>query len=87
MGNLLIKARLIIIFSLFFVPIKTVLAGMPSDPISKWQLIRDDFYIDTNDFEIQDIEIAFWVKIGDYEKTRMFIDCKNLQYRETFLMS
>ena len=82
-----VKAGLIIIFSLLFVPLKTVKGAIPKDPIAKWQLIRDDFFIDTNDFEIENEKINFWVKIGKYEKTRLIIDCKNLRYRETFLVS
>ena len=84
MGIHYFKAGLIIIFSLFFVPVK---AAMPKDPIAKWQLIRNDFYIDTNDFKIENEKINFWVKIGDYERTRLIIDCKNLIYRETFSVS
>ena len=60
---------------------------MPKDPIAKWQLIRNDFYIDTNDFKIENEKINFWVKNGDYERTRLIIDCKNLIYRETFSVS
>lgn len=87
MGINKLKAGLFIIFTLFFVPVETVKGAMPKDPIAKWQLIRDDFYIDTNDFEIENEKINFWVKKGNYEKTRMIIDCQNLRYRETFLVS
>ena len=60
---------------------------MPKDPIAKWQLINDDFYIDTNDFKIESEKINFWIKKGNYEKTRLIIDCQNLRYRETFEVS
>ena len=81
------KSGLVIICSLFFVPIKTLESAMPKDPIAKWQLINDDFYIDTNDFKIESENINFWIKKGNYEKTRLIIDCQNLRYRETFEVS
>ena len=60
------------------------LSGINKDQISSWQIITGTFYIDTNDFQVEDTKINFWIRNKSYKKRRLTIDCKHLVERESF---
>ena len=73
-----------IIYILIFCITNTAFAGIKKEQISSWQLINDNLYINTNDFQIIDNKLNFWVRNKSYKKRRLTIDCQNLIERESF---
>ena len=78
------KSRLLWMAMLILFSCNPSSAGFPKSPVNKWQIIEDYFYIDTNDFEIENELLSFWVKQKNYNKRRLTIDCRNLVERELY---
>ncbi len=72
------------LYALIFLIPSPVFSGIKKGHQSSWQLISGSFYIDTNDFQVTDNKINFWVKSNFYKKRRATIDCMNLIERESF---
>ncbi len=73
-----------IIYLLILCISNSAFAGIKKDQVSSWQLIRGSFYINTNDFQVIDNKLNFWVRNKLYKKRRVTIDCQNLIERESF---
>ena len=73
-----------LLLTLSFFPLPKAIAGIPKDDIAQWQLIKDNFYIDTTDFKVSKNHVSFWIREKNYNKRRLVIDCKNLTERELF---
>ena len=72
------------IYMLIFCISNSASAGIDKKELSSWQLINGTFYINTNDFQVIDKKLNFWVRNKSYKKRRLTIDCKNLIERESF---
>ena len=73
-----------LLLTLSFLPLPNALAGIPKNDIAKWQLIKDDFFIDTEDFKVTKNTISLWIREKNYKKRRLLINCKNLTETEFF---
>ncbi len=73
-----------IIYILILCISNSAFAGIKKEQISSWQLISGSFYINTNDFQIIDNKLNFWVRNKSYKKRRLTIDCQKLIERESF---
>ena len=73
-----------LLFTLSFFPLPNVIAGLPKDDIAQWQLIKDEFFIDTNNFKVTKTNINFWIREKNYSMRRLSINCKNLTESESF---
>ena len=47
-------------------------------------IIKDEFFIDTNNFKVNKTNINFWIREKNYNKRRLSISCQNLTETETF---
>ena len=74
---------LLLTLSLF--PLPYAIAGIPKDDLlGQWQLIKDDFFIDTQDFKVTNTSLKFWIREKNYAIRRLTINCKNLTESESF---
>ncbi len=73
-----------IIYILILCITNSAFAGIKKEQLSSWQLVNSSFYINTNDFQIIDNKLNFWVRNKSYKKRRLTIDCQNLIERESF---
>ena len=73
-----------VIYLLIFCISNSASAGIDKEVKSSWQLISGTFYINTNNFQVIDEKLNFWVRNKSYKKRRLTIDCKNLIERESY---
>ena len=73
-----------LLFTLSVFPLPNAIAGLPKDDIAQWQLIKDEFFIDTNNFKVTKTNINFWIREKNYSMRRLSINCNNLTESESY---
>ena len=73
-----------LLLTLGFLPLPNAIAGIRKNDIAQWQIIKDDFFINTTDFKVSKTSISLWIREKNYKKRKLIINCQNLTETEFF---